>query len=174
MSNLHLDFQSRISIRAIFAGTVFTFATLILLMTFGAALGFWNFKLSEISTLGGGFWTFAFLAWIVSIFLGSYVSAVAARSQSTIDGRLNALTAWASSCVFGCLFLAVATGSAFTSMNMGTPTSMYWGALIGDVLALAGSLLAGTLAARIYSDSPEYRKEKTESRKHRAEHANAV
>jgi hypothetical protein len=155
MGTLNADFSSRISLRAVFAGTIITFASMSLLMTLGAALGFWNFKFSEFSTLGTGFWSFAFLAWVLSISVGSYVSSVASRSHSKMSGRLNGVTTWATSCIVGCLFLAAVTGSAFNSMNMGSSTGFYWGAFFGDSLALLAALWVAGIAVEFELKSPE-------------------
>lgn len=124
--------------RAIFAGIVSTYGIMILLMVLGAAVGAWGFKFSEIPELGLEFWIWSFIAWIVSITVGSAVAASAARAQTLRDGFLHALVTWAASTVFGCLILGLGTGRAFYFTDAMTKAS-FFGVFIGNLLALAGA-----------------------------------
>lgn len=139
-----IDFSSRLSVRAITAGIVVTYALMILVMSLAAGLGLWTYQLRELPNLGTGFWAFAFASWIGTIYLGSYVAVLASRSATRRDGILNGVVTWAGACVIGCGLLGVASEGAFSSLR---GQSSFWAAFCTGLLALGASVLAGTLAS---------------------------
>jgi hypothetical protein len=148
------DFRNRISTRAVAMGVVVVSALMILLMALGAGLKIWDFDITQVSTLGIPFWTWAFAAWILSVFIGSFATAVLGRGTSKRDGALYGLTVWAGSCVFGCLVVVYFTGQFFSLMNTETVPGAYFGAFIGNTFALAASLYGGLRGARYEAITP--------------------
>ena len=149
MSTSQVFFSSRLSARAIVAGTLSTFAIMVALMTLAGGFGIWKFDLTEIPNLGAGFWGWAFLSWIFSLYVSGYVVAVASRSISIRDGALHGFVTWASACVTGCLFMvAAATGRLFDGFSYAEmPKVLFWGLFISEVLALGGAVLGGIQGA---------------------------
>lgn len=143
-----IDFASRLSVRAITAGSFVAFSGTILLMTIAAAFGVWNFNVAEVSNLGATFWLWGFGAWIASVFVGAYLAAVASRSMTRRDGLIHGFTLWAVTCALGCLGIAIGTGRIFNFMAEGASRGMHWGAFVGDALGLIAALYGGVLGAR--------------------------
>lgn len=136
-SNVYLS--SRLSSRAVLAGTISTFALMILFMILAAAFGLWSFNLSDLRRAGVGFWLWGFSAWILSLYISSYVTAIASRSITRRDGALHGFIIWATVSVFGGIFLGAIDASAFRSM---TPT-MFWLTFFADLIALGAAVYGG-------------------------------
>lgn len=164
MDYAQTDFPSRISARAVTAGVLMVFALMALFMSLAAAFNLWTYSFAEYASQNAGnLWTWTFVAWIISVFFGSYVAAVASRSSGSRDGYLHGATVWAASTVFGCTFLAFAIGS------FGTLSYAPWGAFIGNVLALVAGFFGGVSGIRLGKRSEEPKRHGAE--KHRPEHA---
>ncbi|MBK8204954.1 MAG: hypothetical protein IPK68_22520 [Bdellovibrionales bacterium] len=144
MKNEQVFLTSRLSARAIVAGTLSTFALMILLMILAGGFGLWTFNFSELSQASTAFWVWAFVAWTISLYISGYVASISSRSITRRDGALHGFITWASACVLGCLFLAVAAGSMLATM---TPT-MFWGSFLGDAIALGAAVLGGIQGSR--------------------------
>lgn len=149
MNNGRMDFSSRLSARAIVAGTILVFAQMILFLSIVGAFGLWRYDFTNMSQLGLGFYFLAYTAWIVSLFVGGCVAAFVSRSASPLDGALHGLVLWASACVSGCLFLAMMTGSVFGGFLSGeTTTGTLWGVFLVNVVALSASIIGGYAGSR--------------------------
>ena len=171
MTLSQIDFPSRISVRAIGAGVVSSFALMILFMALGGAFGLGRFDLTDLSRMSGGFWIWVSAAWIVSLYCAAYVAAIVGRSTTDRDGMLYGFVTWASACVSGCAVLAIASGRIFAGMySMQSSQGMLWGTVIADALALSAAILGGWNGA-----SSEAKTEVIEERKkpagRRLEHA---
>jgi hypothetical protein len=149
MNTTNIDFPSRISVRAITAGILTTFAATILLMTLAAGLGLWSYRIEEVPNLGAGFWVFFFVAWTVSLGVGAFVSSVAGRSSTRVDGLLYGGVTWAGACVLGCLTMAVGTGRFFNFTAGQTMPGMFWLIFFGDAIALIVALWFGAKGVHV-------------------------
>lgn len=149
MSHARIDFPSRLSARAIVAGTISVYAVMILFMALAGALGLWRFEFAELPQAGAGFWIFAFLAWIVSLYISGYVAAIIGRAVNARDGAVHGFITWGSACVFGCGLLTLIAGRVFGGMLIEFTVGMYWGVFIGDLLAVGAAIYGGVRASRI-------------------------
>lgn len=168
------DFPSRLSFRAIVAGSLSTFALMMLFLTLGGGLGLWNLDLSELPRQGAGFWIWAFASWIVSLFISSYVAASASRSVKDRDGALHGFIIWAASCVLGCALLAVTTGKIFGGLPGNVTSPMIFAVFVGDLIALGAALFGGIKGASYESQfkPTEEKRKTTEGRKFEQAFAN--
>src|SRR5437868_5263912 len=90
--------RSRVSARAIISGVLVTFALLLTLLSLCAGIGIWNYNIMEFGTDNArGLWMGAFASWIVSVYVGSYVSSMTACSNDKIGGMLHGLDTWGAS-----------------------------------------------------------------------------
>lgn len=144
MKNEQVFLTSRLSARAIIAGTLSTFALMILLMILAGGFGLWTFNLSELSQASTTFWVWAFLAWTISLYISGFVASISSRSVTRRDGALHGFITWASACVLGCIFLAVTAGSMFTTMTI----PQFWGSFVGDTIALGAAVLGGIQSSK--------------------------
>jgi hypothetical protein len=139
-----LNLSNRLSARAIAAGVVSVFALMILFMLLAAALGFWNFDVTEIDSLGTGFWLWSFAAWIVSNYLGAYTASIASRSTESSNGMLQGFVIWASVSVIGMVFIGIVSGSIFSGVLLPAPSEfVLWGAFACDFIALGSAFRGG-------------------------------
>jgi hypothetical protein len=120
------------------------FSTMVLLMTLAGALGLWEFNLRQMTDLGTGFWVWGLVSWVVSVFVGAFLSSVSSRSVDRRDGVIHGAVTWAAACVLGCLFLSYSMQGAEHVMSRG----MLLGAFLGDLLALSAAILGGLLGSR--------------------------
>jgi hypothetical protein len=148
MSRSRIDFQSRISARAIVAGVVSSYALLFLFATLAGGLGFWEFSLSGPPQLNNGFWITSSIAWILSSFGGAFVAATVGRSESVRDGALHGVVAWASACVLGASLFSATSGDVFGNTLTGATPAALFSTFFGNALALVASLAGGRRAAR--------------------------
>jgi hypothetical protein len=148
MTRSHFDFPSRISARAIVAGTVSSLALMVLFTALGGALGLWHFDLAEMPDIGGGFLTFSLVAWAVSIFVSGFVAAFAGRAESVKEGALHGFVTWAAACIVGCGFLAIASGMVVGGGLAHASSTMLWGAFLGDLAALGAGIWGGMRGAK--------------------------
>lgn len=165
MTRSQIDFSSRISVRALASGVVATLALMILFATLGDGLGIWHLDLGELPEMGGGFWTFAFLAWIISTYIGAIVAAVVSRSESPKDGVLHGLMTWAGACLAGCGLLAFFTGLPVGGALTHASRGMFWGSFVSDLIALAAGILGGMNGAQYEAKTiaPDERAERTKA-----------
>lgn len=139
MKNEQVFLTSRLSARAIIAGTLSTFALMILLMILAGGFGLWTFNLSELSQASTAFWIWSFAAWTISLYISGFVASISSRSITRRDGALHGFVTWTSACVLGCLFLAVAAGGMLSTMTI----PQFWGSFVGDAIALSAAVLGG-------------------------------
>ncbi|MBI4509872.1 MAG: hypothetical protein HY698_09565 [Deltaproteobacteria bacterium] len=153
-----IDFASRLSARAITAGVLVALTTLGVLMVLGGGFGAWSIGILDaeaVRALGAWFAFWSILAWGLSLFLGSLVSAIACRSGERRDGLLQGITTWAASsvavtliaCTWLMAALAVGTATPGAVEEMGGRAT-FWACFIGDVVGLVGALLGGVVGAR--------------------------
>ncbi|MGE4134052.1 MAG: hypothetical protein AB7F86_20625 [Bdellovibrionales bacterium] len=144
MINLHGDFPSRVSARAVLMGTISTFALMMILLILGAV---WNPDLLELSQTGFGFWIWAFVAWSISLYVSAYVAAAVGRSVTGRDGAYHGFAIWANTCLLGCGFFALVTGRLLGILPEGASSSTLFGIFLGDAIAMGAALLGGANGA---------------------------
>ncbi|MGZ6478852.1 MAG: hypothetical protein ACXWQE_06100 [Bdellovibrionales bacterium] len=138
------EFTTRLSARAVTAGTVSVFASMILLMLIAAGFELWKFDVDEIQGLGVGFWFWSFAAWAISNYVGAYTAAMASHSRESRDGMLHGFVVWASASVLGMIFIGVVSGSIFQGVLLPIPSNfMLWGAVVCDLIAMALAFRGG-------------------------------
>lgn len=139
------DFSSRIGVRAVTAGVMASISIMIILMAMIAALGIWNFNLVELITAGPLFWLSATVAWAMSLFTAGFIAALGSRSQTNIEGTLNALAACCGSfLLFGMLFLLFAPNILEALLSQGNP-QFYLRMFLGDLAAFSLGLYGGVV-----------------------------
>lgn len=142
-----IDFKSRISVRAVTTGIMVTLTSMFILTSLIAAFGIWNFNLNDLIFASPTFWVTITLAWIVSMYAGGYVSAVAARSRSVVEGMLNAVAVCCGSYLaFGFAFLLFAPAALDNLLNSAS-SQFYLRAFFGDAIAVAMGIYAGVVGA---------------------------
>jgi uncharacterized BrkB/YihY/UPF0761 family membrane protein len=142
--SVQFNFSSRLSARATTGGVLAVFSTMVLLMTLAGALGLWEFNIRQMGDLGTGFWVWGLVSWVVSVFVGAYLSSVSSRSVDPRDGVIHGAVVWAAACVLGCLFLSYTMLGTEHVMSRG----MLLGAFLGDSLALGAAVLGGLLGSK--------------------------
>lgn len=139
---------SRINLLSVLAGILVTLASMFFFMSLAAALGFWSYQINELPSLGPQFWKVASIAWIFSVFLGTLLTAIAARTRTIKNGIINSITTWAGSyLLFGGMALSIAE-SNLQSYFSSTMIGLFWSGFIGDALALSAGLLGGFLGTK--------------------------
>lgn len=96
-----IDFSSRLSLRAVAAGSVIELVTLSLLMVLGGGLGLWSTGVLDgdaVRNASSGLAIWAGAALVVSALTGAWVAAIASRSQTRRNGLLHGLVTWATAC----------------------------------------------------------------------------
>ena len=152
------DFHSRISARAVAAGWMVAFSSMILWGALAGGLGLWNFDLAVLPQMGGGFWLFAAVAWIFSSFCGAYVASTIGRSTNTRDGSIHGIIVWAGSSVLAYTWSFLVVGN-FWGINLAASSPSYLFAIFfGDIFALGAAYLGGRLAS--YSEQKARHKER--------------
>lgn len=135
--------RCRVSTRAVITGVLLSLAVMGLLMSLAAALGVWTFSFEEFATPDSeNIWTAALISWVISMFVGAYMSSMSGRSITSGDGILHGLTTWAASTVVSYIFIVLAFGS-FLLLSFAP-----WSAFLSGAVALAMSILGGVLGAR--------------------------
>lgn len=134
------DFSSRIGIRAIGAGILVSFTSMILLLSLTAALGLFNFFLDEMALAGPAFWIAVSVAWAISLFLGGFIASLVSRPQTKMEGVLNALI---SNCAFYLLFglvsLFLVPRVIVSLFTMSTPELFLRGFIVDLICFVLGS-----------------------------------
>lgn len=149
------DFSSRIGVRAVTAGVVISFTTMILLMSLIAALGLWDFYLDEMAHASPSFWIAMTIAWGISMFVAGAVAALAARAQTVLEGVLNALAASCGSyLLFGMASLFFAPRVVVSLLNMASP-QLFLRGFIADLLGFAVAIYGGIVAVHFEQHSFE-------------------
>jgi hypothetical protein len=119
---------------------------MILLMSFIAALGLWDFYLDEMINASSAFWVAIALAWAVSMFSAGFVSSLAARSQTKLEGMLNAVTSCCGSyLLFGLLALIFTPRVVVSLLGTASPQfflRLFLVDLVGFVVGLYGGVVA--------------------------------
>lgn len=140
MNVTNVEFPSRVSARAIAAGTLVTFACTGLLLCIMGGLGLWEMSATDIVRVSEGFWVCSMISWILSCYAGGYVASVCSRSSTIRTGVSHGLITWASTAVLGALFLVWARNRFYSGFIPGDMTNgMFWGMAIGDILALCAA-----------------------------------
>ncbi len=153
-----LDFQSRISLRAVGAGTVVSLMLASLLMLLAGAVGLFPggpYAADMIHRLNPVLGIWALVAWVIAAFFGGLLAAMIARSPTTRDGLLQGAVTWATFMLLGAVLFWLRLMVGF---GLGLVTRDFLDALRGQsvslalfityVLALGSSLLGGALGAR--------------------------
>lgn len=154
-----IDFPSRISARAVLAGTTITIVLFSLFLALGGGLGLLPagpvVDSEAIRSAGTGLIVWGSLSWIAAAFIGAYVAAVSARATSRDDGLLHGATTWATACVTAGILSCVWLMSAFSLDLVDRDiTTAVWsrGAFltyfVADLLALGAALTGGNLGVR--------------------------
>lgn len=147
------DFSSRISVRAVTAGMMISFTSMILLMSLVAALGLWDFYLDEMAHAGTAFWLAMSVSWAISMFVAGFVASLAARSQSSTEGVLNALAACSGSFLFfGFVSLFLAPRVVVSLLNMATPQFFLRGFMV-DLIGFAVGVYGGVFGVHFEQHS---------------------
>ena len=147
MNISQVDFPSRLSVRAVIAGSLATLSMMILLFSLAGGVGLWSFGLSRVSTQDIGFWMCAFGAWILSLFISSYVTAFASRSATGRNGALHGFVLWASSSFLAWAVATMSTERYFLDLIENLTPQMLLAFFAGDLLALGAALSGGLMAA---------------------------
>jgi hypothetical protein len=147
MESTRIDLHSRISIRAIGAGVVVTYSTMLLLEALAGGFNLWRFDISELPRLSGGFWLFATVAWVVSSFLGAYVSSMVGRSVHSRDGLLHGVITWASAAILAYALTVLSLGNLWAENFGDTAPAYLFAIFFGDLFALGAALLGGRQGA---------------------------
>lgn len=144
MAYSRMDFRGRLSVGAVCAGLLVSYALALLSVTLAGSLGFWEFRLFGLPRLFSGFWICSTLGWAVACYCGGFVAAFGAGSSSARDGLLHGFVTWSAACAvaYGIVFFALRL--AFVSeLSESTPAglfSVFVGNLLGLVFSLAGGL----------------------------------
>lgn len=150
-----INFGSRISVRAVVTGVMVAVASMFLLMSLIAAFGIWNYNLNELVIATPSFWVSTTLAWIVSLYVGGLIASVGARSQTPVDGMLNAVAVCSGSyLLFGTAFLLFAPSSLDVLLSTATP-QFYLRAFFGDLAAVIMGTYAGVVGAHFEERSSD-------------------
>ncbi len=141
--------ENRIQLVSVISGFLVTLAFLFFSMSLSAAFGYWSYKPEQDVMVNNQFWNVASVGWIVSVFLGCFVSATAAKPVEFRNGILNALTTWAASCLFfGGISMRIADPNLQAFLL--TPTRvLFWHGFISDAAALGVAIFAAILAVYI-------------------------
>ena len=149
------DLSSRISVRAVAAGSMVALSFMFLSLSLIAALGIWNYNLNELSNVGTSFWISTTIAWSISLYLGGFVASLSTRPQNTTEGALNAIAACcASYLLFGTGFLFFAP-TALESLLMSATPQFFLRAFLGDALAFIVGVYGGVVGVHFENRSPE-------------------
>jgi hypothetical protein len=168
MSSSKIVFSSRLSSRAVVGGTLSALSIMLLLMMLAGGLRLWQFNLYELTTLGAGFWVWASASWVLSLYISGYLSSMASRSITARDGILHGVVTWASASVFGCIFLAIVTNKI---INGEMSQLIFWGAFIGNILAVGASIMGGVQGAHDESEAEVVEDQIRTSEEGRLQHA---
>lgn len=148
-------FTDRIKPISVLAGILLILALNLFLMSFAAAMGFWSTDATEIPELSRPFWLMAGLAWVVSVFLGSILTVMAARIREVKGAVLNSLAAWAGAyIVFGGIALSMAESTVEVLFNI-RPQGLFWQGFLSDAIALSAAVGGGWLGAVLESFEQE-------------------
>lgn len=160
MTHSQLDFPSRLSARAIIAGVFSASAVMTLCMALAGGFNLWTMDLWGLATYGTAFWIWAFVSWGISMFAGGYISSLASRSVTRVDGLLHGFVTWACTCVL--TTIGIVTGGVFAlTLPQATAPNILWGIFISNVVALVTSLYGAHQGIRI-----EKKAEHKEAREH--------
>ncbi|MEZ4601771.1 MAG: hypothetical protein R2940_18425 [Syntrophotaleaceae bacterium] len=109
------DSISNVSWRAIFAGTSITLVTMMMLVLLGMAIGLFAVNpATEQNPFGGlgiGTTIWWILSWIISLFIGGWVTSRFAGMQRKWDGALHGLVTWSLTFIISMVFLANLLGA---------------------------------------------------------------
>ena len=149
------DFSSRIGVRAVTAGVMTSIVFMFLSLSLIAALGFWNYNLNQLSIAGSAFWVSATIAWVLSLYFAGFVAALGSRSQSHLEGALNALAACCASYLFfGFGFLLFAPSALEALLISGNP-QFFLRAFLGDALAFVIGIYGGVVGVHFEQRSTD-------------------
>lgn len=153
---MNTEMKSKMSIRAVVAGTTVTFATALLLMSAASALGIWSNSFSEFSQGNSDkLWVWTSIAWIASAFMGGYIASKIGMPKQTEESILYGVVTWSASFVLGSLFLTMALG------YFGNLSSYQWLGFLSNSLALIACMVGSTSGHSKYEVS--FRKTKPAS-----------
>lgn len=139
------DFSSRIGVRAVTAGVMSALTCMFLLMSLIAALGIWNYDLNELAIAGPAFWISTTIAWTASMYSAGLIAALGSRSQSIVEGSLNAFAACCGSyLLFGMAFLFFAP-SALETLLISADPQFFLRVFLGDIVAFVVGVYGGVV-----------------------------
>lgn len=148
MNSTNFDFSSRIGARAVTAGILTTFATMMLGMMLAAGFGLWTYRLNEIPNLSGAFWIFSSAVWIVSLGVGAFVASLTGRTSTRVDGMLSGVTTWAGASVIGGSVLGMGSGWLFSFASSTVAPAMYFVGFFASIVALIVAIFTGAAGVR--------------------------
>ncbi len=148
-------FSSRIGVRAVVAAMMVSTTTMILMLSFIAALGLWNFRISELADRGAGFWIASTLAWAASLYLGGFIASSGSRSNSTADGVMNALAACSGSYLLFVALLLFFSSDSLKDLLSNATSVLFLQIFFGELLGLVFGALGGISGARFEQHSEE-------------------
>jgi hypothetical protein len=157
-SSNQLGLASRVSARAVTAGTAIAFAVGTMLMLLGGVFGLLptgRFDPESVRRLGAGSGIWMIASSIIATFLGAWLAAIIGRSTERRDGVLHGVVTWALTMFFGglliwtrlmvALALDLVTKDSLEAMRS---TGLYVGLFLIYLLTLGASMAAGAFGAR--------------------------
>lgn len=133
----------RFSGRALFAGAISTFALMTLFLMLAGGLGLWNFDFLEVYLMGPAFWTFASVAWLLSLYAGSFVSSSLEQSLTEREGGVHGFLVWSVVVVLGYFMVSYMEGNIFYALSQSVASPILLGMFICNLVAMGISIMGG-------------------------------
>lgn len=149
------DFSSRIGVRAVTAGVMTSISFMLMSLSLIAALGIWDYNLNEITTNSAAFWISTTIAWVMSLYFAGLVASLGARSQSKIEGALNAIAACCGTYLLFCMGFLLFAPSALDAILSTANPQFYLRTFLGDVIAFAFGIYGGVVGVNFEHNSEE-------------------